>query len=91
MDAIVAGLQENPAKDKLRRGPVPSCERPAGRILGPSWDDHDTFSVVEAGKILGLKRAASYAAAARGDLPTIEIGHRKIVPRVALERLLAGA
>ena len=83
MDAVAGGLPGKPASGE--------GGRPAGRILGPAWDDHDTFSVVEAGNILGLKRAASYAAAARGELPTIEIGHRKIVPRLALERLLAGA
>jgi hypothetical protein len=56
--------------------------------LGHQWDDHDAFTVEEAGKILGLSRASAFAAAKRGDVPTIRIGKRLIVPRRALERLL---
>lgn len=63
----------------------------AGRVLGPKWDDHDTFSIVEAGKILGLARGSAYAAAKKGEIPVIWIGRRCIVPRHALEQLLAGA
>lgn len=47
-----------------------------------------TVSVEEGGAVLGLGRAASYAAAKRGDLPTIRIGRRLVVPSVALLRLL---
>ena len=48
-----------------------------------------TLSVPEAGlKYFGFKRAGSYAAAARGELPTIRIGRRLRVPVVALERML---
>ena len=51
-----------------------------------------TISVVEAGrKYFGLKRAGSYAAAARGELPTIRLGRRLRVSVVALERMLAEA
>jgi excisionase family DNA binding protein len=42
----------------------------------------------EAGRMLGLSRPAVYAAAKRGDIPTIKIGGRILVPRAALERLL---
>jgi excisionase family DNA binding protein len=47
-----------------------------------------TYSVEEAADILGIGRATAYAAARRGDLPTIKIGKRILVPRVALDRLL---
>ena len=48
-----------------------------------------TLSVPEAGKkYFDLSRGASYAAAARGDLPTIKIGRKLRVPLVALERML---
>jgi hypothetical protein len=60
-------------------------------VLGPKWADRDAFSVEEAGKILGLSRASAFNAANRGDLPTIRIGRRFVVPRFALERLLASA
>jgi hypothetical protein len=61
------------------------------RVLSTQWDGRDAFTVQEAGKILGLSRASAYAAATRGDLPVIWIGRRAIVPRLGLERLLAGA
>ncbi len=49
-----------------------------------------TLDVIEAGKRLGLGRNASYEAAKRGDLPTIKIGGRILVPIVRLEKLLNG-
>jgi helix-turn-helix protein len=51
-----------------------------------------TLSVPEAGqKYFGLGRAGSYAAANRGDLPTIRVGRRLRVSVVALERMLEEA
>jgi excisionase family DNA binding protein len=70
---------------------VKAVEERANSVLGPKWVGHDTFTVEEAGEILGLSRASAFAAAAKGELPTIRIGKRLIVPRAALERMLAGA
>jgi hypothetical protein len=51
-----------------------------------------TMSVPDAGRrYFGLGRNASYAAAARGDLPTIKVGGRIFVSVAALERRLAEA
>ncbi|MBR0901218.1 helix-turn-helix domain-containing protein [Bradyrhizobium liaoningense] len=52
-----------------------------------------TISVPEAGKqYFGLKsRGAAYAAAARGDIPTVKIGRMLRVPVRALERMLDNA
>lgn len=44
----------------------------------------------ETGRILGLGKNATYAAAERGEIPTIKIGGRLLVPREALEQLLSG-
>jgi excisionase family DNA binding protein len=41
-----------------------------------------------AGKALGLSRGSTYAAAERGEIPTIKIGRLLRVPVRALERLL---
>ena len=41
---------------------------------------HPTISVPEAGRLLGLSRASAYAAAKRGEIPTIPIGRRLLVP-----------
>jgi hypothetical protein len=54
--------------------------------------DEKTLDVPEAGRrYFGLSRAGSYAAAGRGDIPTIRIGRKIRVPVVALERMLANA
>lgn len=47
-----------------------------------------TISVEEAGRQLGLSRNTAYQAAGRGEIPTIRIGRRMLVPLVAFERLL---
>ena len=49
-----------------------------------------TMSVPEAGKLYyGLSRNGSYQAAARGDIPTIRVGHLLRVPVAAMEKLVA--
>ncbi len=47
-----------------------------------------TVSVEEAGRILGFSRNSAYEAAKRGELPTIRLGRKIRVPRVALHRML---
>jgi excisionase family DNA binding protein len=48
-----------------------------------------TVTVDEAATILGVGRNKAYEAAHSGEIPTIRIGKRLLVPRAALERLLA--
>ena len=43
----------------------------------------------ETAKALGLGKNAVYQAARNGQIPTLRIGRRILVPRAALERLLA--
>jgi hypothetical protein len=51
-----------------------------------------TLSVPQAGKqYFALSRGASYAAAARGEIPTIRIGRILRVPVALLDRMLADA
>jgi excisionase family DNA binding protein len=52
-------------------------------------DDRLTWTVAEAADLLGISRTSAYEAAHRGELPVKVIGHRMLVPRVALLRLLA--
>jgi excisionase family DNA binding protein len=49
-----------------------------------------TYSVPDAGRLLGLGRNAAYEAARRREIPVLRFGRKLRVPRVALERLLAG-
>ena len=50
-----------------------------------------TLSVDEAARALGLSRNSCYQAAETGAIPSVRIGKRILIPRFALERLLAGA
>lgn len=50
-----------------------------------------TMSVPQAGALLGLNRGASYAAAARGDLPVYKFGPRLMrVPTAAFFQRFPG-
>ena len=53
-------------------------------------DDCRTISVPEAARMLGISRNAGYEAVKNGDLPSIKIGRRVVVPKTAFEKLLAG-
>jgi excisionase family DNA binding protein len=46
-----------------------------------------TYTVPEAGALLGLTLNGSYAAAARGDFPVIRIGKLLRVPKEAFHRM----
>jgi excisionase family DNA binding protein len=50
--------------------------------------EKQTLSIAEAAKALGVGRAAAYEAARKGQLPTIRIGRRLLVPLAELARLL---
>jgi len=49
-----------------------------------------TYNVNKAAKLLGLSRNAAYRACVNGEIPHLKIGKRILIPRVQLERLLAG-
>ena len=51
-----------------------------------------TLTVAEAGKVLGISRAAAYRAAQTGELPGVvgKIGKRIIISRFLVERYLQG-
>jgi excisionase family DNA binding protein len=50
-----------------------------------------TMTVDETAVVLRVNRQAAYAAVKRGQIPSIRIGKRILVPRAALERMLEGA
>jgi excisionase family DNA binding protein len=51
--------------------------------------ERQTYDVEEAAKILGIGRNQAYDAVKRGEIPTIKIGKRLLVPKVALDRLVS--
>ena len=53
-------------------------------------EDRVVLTVNEVAKLLGLSRASAYQGVARGEIPSIRVGRRILVPRQALERMLEG-
>jgi hypothetical protein len=47
-----------------------------------------TYSVPEAGRMVGLSRNSAYAAAERGEIPTMSFGRLLRVPAAAWDRIL---
>jgi excisionase family DNA binding protein len=58
-------------------------ETPSGRS-----EDRLVYTVAEAGELLGISRAFAYELVARGELPVIRLGRRRLVPKVALLAIL---
>jgi excisionase family DNA binding protein len=50
-----------------------------------------TVSIEKAARVLGISRAAAYVYAKDGRLPVIRLGSRVLVPKAALDKLLAAA
>ena len=48
-----------------------------------------TYTVDEAAELLGIGRNGAYEGVKSGEIPSIRIGKRILVPKVALDRLLA--
>jgi excisionase family DNA binding protein len=56
-----------------------------------SSEERLVWSVEEAGRRLGISRAHAYELIARGEIPHLRLGRRLVVPKRAIEVLLAGA
>jgi excisionase family DNA binding protein len=52
------------------------------------WRSRTTLTVEGAADVLGIGRASAYAAAGNGELPTVRIGRRLLVPVAGLRRML---
>ncbi len=77
----------------ISEGPVvyPDGEASSPREIGGTVDVSDdrlVFTVAEAGSLLGISRAFAYELVARGELPVIRLGRRRLVPKVALFALV---
>ena len=66
--------------------PLPSPARDPGsdEALGIRLSDRLAFSVEETGRLLGISRDLAYDLVARGELPSLRLGRRIVVPRRAL-------
>jgi excisionase family DNA binding protein len=54
-------------------------------------DDRLVYSVTEVGDLLGISRAFAYELVARGELPVVRLGRRRLVPKIALLAMLGAA
>ena len=50
--------------------------------------DKPTLTVEEAGRYLGISRPTAYDAVRKGDIPSVRINRRVLVPTAALRKLL---
>jgi excisionase family DNA binding protein len=61
-----------------------------GRDPQEAGRQQQTFKIEEVAKILRIGRNQAYQAVREGQIPSITIGSRQLVPRAALEKLLGG-
>lgn len=50
-----------------------------------------TLTIEEAAALLGISRALAYELVKRGELPSLRLGRRVVVPRKALEAFVEAA
>ena len=48
-----------------------------------------TLNVDEVAQLLGIGRTLAYQAVRRGEIPSIRIGNRYLVPKAALEKVIS--
>jgi excisionase family DNA binding protein len=68
--------------------PIASDDEPPIQQAPTKADQRLTISVEEAGRLLGISRGLAYELVNRGDIPSVRLGRRIVVPRRALDRLL---
>lgn len=86
-------LAEALATSSIGEPPIAAQSATQGRSSGAAAigaPGRLTLTVEEAATLLGISRAFAYEAVRRGDIPSIRIGRRVLVPRVALDRLVNG-
>ena len=71
---------------------TPAVSMPEAREVPVDLDlpDKPMFSVEEAASILGVGRGTAYQCAHSGEIPALRLGHRILIPRAALVRMLGG-
>lgn len=52
-------------------------------------EQRPVLTVEQCAELLGISRYLAYKAVRQGEIPSLRIGYRLLIPRVALDRLLA--
>ena len=68
----------------MKRTAIEDTPKKAQLVAPPL--ERQTYTIEEAAKILGICRAVAYR---KGVLPTVKIAGRRLVPKAALDRMLA--
>jgi excisionase family DNA binding protein len=73
---------------RIQRAEQGQEERGAQRATGARPTERLTLTVDEVALALGISRSSAYECAKRGDIPTVRLGRRIVVPRRAVLELL---
>jgi excisionase family DNA binding protein len=57
----------------------------------PDPEKEPTISVERAGRVMGIARGSAYQAVKNGEIPSIRVGRRLLVPTARLLELLGSA
>lgn len=68
---------------------MPHQSDPTAAMQAHDRNDCLAISIPEAARRLGIGRNQGYECAKRGEIPTIRLGKRKVVPLAAFEAMLA--
>ena len=94
LELLRAVTQIETGRDVLPHPPRDADDAPASESLNAdvlaALPDKLMLSVKEVGAILGIGRASAYRAASTGDIPSVRLGRRLLIPRAALVRMLHG-
>ncbi len=82
LGAVLERLRELPGPFGALGSPTPAPLEGEGRAV---------LSVSEAADALGISASLAYRLVREGDLPSVRLGRRLVVPRVAIERVIAAA
>ena len=82
LGAVLERLRELPGSPGALAAPAAAPVEVAGRVV---------LSVAEAAVALGISTSLAYRLVREGELPSLRLGRRLVVPRVAIERALAAA
>ena len=86
---LAASSSQNVHGGGAGTGPGPRSARDYGHSCRePGSSDRLVYSVAEAARLLDISRAFAYELVARGELPVIRPGRRRLVPKVALMALV---
>ncbi len=72
-----------------RSGPSDAHSSGHYRPEGGRMSTKLTYTVTEAADLLGISRSSAYQCVRRGEIPSLTLGRRVVIPRRALEALLA--